>query len=494
MSVMTYLQTITAHNSAEYVKIYLEKDSRALARDFNLIVYEHNWAKEMDDTRAAFGHDRRKNAVSYRHFFLSPDPLDNVSLETLRELTVRWGELNFPDSQWAAVYHDDGKNNILHAHIIVNSSILTTGYKVHISESRVTYLAKTAQDIGLELSLTPLPDLPESDDIAKVDTIRISKTELKLLSEGRGSWKQEIRDAIDVALQNSIDMDGFELLLGGRYGVRFYQSRSGYTFVHPEGTWKASTKSLGQAYSPVAIRRRIGQFDLSHRKSLPSPTPIIISNAYSQRLAERGRAKGLARTRELEEVLLFINYEGIDSFDNLSKHIESVRDTFVASESMLEAVEPEYDLYREAAYRIERVNFDRDAVTWLTRNGLVDADPYLLSNKASELETDFLKLSNETDSQRHKLDRAARVFSIVLSIKVAASHSNAKSRFTTTQHTSSDALNRIGITAVKVPVRSDAKRNDYDMRRIRAIEATRAIRARSKIIPSSNPRNRGEVL
>ena len=84
---MPYLKQIAAHTNCQNIQRYLEKNNRALAKDFfNLSVDERDgygdegkegvrWADEMDALRSRFGNDRpfgNLRARTYKHFIVSP--------------------------------------------------------------------------------------------------------------------------------------------------------------------------------------------------------------------------------------------------------------------------------------------------------------------------------------------------------------------------------------------------------------------------------------
>ena len=114
---MANLKAITGHTSARGVMRYLERGGRALARDFlNLAppvagegpgdLPEHgpyDWAAAMDATRAAAGNDlpwRGRAARTWKHYVISPDPRNGVSLDELRELATAWPGAGSPTARW----------------------------------------------------------------------------------------------------------------------------------------------------------------------------------------------------------------------------------------------------------------------------------------------------------------------------------------------------------------------------------------------------------
>ena len=168
---MPILKPISGHGSVGGIKRYLEKKNRALAKDlFNLSWDERGncndpqenkefvlWDVEMDVTRASAGHNepwKGKQARTFKHFVISPDPQDRIDLEALRELASSWVLKHFPDNQIAIIYHDDNEGSIPHAHIVVNSTDLRTGRRMHTDHPED--LNRDLQDMAREMGLTGL--------------------------------------------------------------------------------------------------------------------------------------------------------------------------------------------------------------------------------------------------------------------------------------------------------------------------------------------------
>ena len=168
---MPILKPISGHGSTVGIRRYLEKKNRALARDFFNLSWDERkdidtpedkkefvlWDVEMDATRAEFGHDEPwhgMRARTFKHFVLSPDPDDAIGLAELRELSGAWALRFFPDNQIAIVYHDDNARGIPHAHIVVNSTNLLTGNRMHTEHPED--LNRALQDMARERGLSGL--------------------------------------------------------------------------------------------------------------------------------------------------------------------------------------------------------------------------------------------------------------------------------------------------------------------------------------------------
>ena len=93
---MPVVKPISGHTGCGGIMRYLTRGGRALAVDLANLSWspEHpcgfrDWAEEMDFTRVAYGNHtpwKGRPARTYKHYVLSPDPRDGISLEALRDL------------------------------------------------------------------------------------------------------------------------------------------------------------------------------------------------------------------------------------------------------------------------------------------------------------------------------------------------------------------------------------------------------------------------
>ena len=116
---------------------------------------DYDWASVMDATREVLGNDapwKGRRARTYKHYVLSPDPRDGISLSELRSVTMSWVRENFADYEMAVVYHDDNERRIPHAHVVVNNTNLETGRRLQDPDPRE--LKRSAQRIAREHELS----------------------------------------------------------------------------------------------------------------------------------------------------------------------------------------------------------------------------------------------------------------------------------------------------------------------------------------------------
>lgn len=153
---MTYMKPLSGHSSVKWIRYYLFKNDRALDKDFlNLTDRDwkgRDWAKVMDRTREIIGNNvpvkKDTKVRTYEHIIISLDEKDNgVELDDFRDFVNEWASKWFdsrsPEGEGigrfevAIAYHDDnkargvqGKQGILHAHIVINNTELETKRRI----------------------------------------------------------------------------------------------------------------------------------------------------------------------------------------------------------------------------------------------------------------------------------------------------------------------------------------------------------------------------
>ena len=219
---MTYMKILSGHSSAKWMRYYLFKNDRAIDKDFlNLTDRDwkgRDWAKVMDRTREIFGNDvpvkKDTKVRTYEHFIISLDEKDDgVELDDFRDFVNEWASKWFdsrgPEGQGigrfevAIAYHDDntareaeGKQGILHAHLVINNTELET--KRRISGLRTT---KVVQAMRADLQTM---SLERGWHAFATDGKSYTQTEMdaKGLKVSRGKRLDRAMAAIDNVLAN----------------------------------------------------------------------------------------------------------------------------------------------------------------------------------------------------------------------------------------------------------------------------------------------------
>lgn len=366
---MPQLKPRSSHKlCSAYIQRYLEKEERALARDFFNVppAHQERWAEWFDATRSAVGNDlawRGKEAVTYQHFIISPDPRDEVDLETLQTIVAEWYAENFLSEGGigpypaAVVYHDDNENQIAHAHIIVNNTIPgTRGARLQVSNARNKAMGDSLQRIAFtyglsyfpcfdreltadELSGRTMPDVriggPKSfAPLAGVHRAkRLTRAESAMLSRNVIPWKEKLRNAIDVAVGRSLteaEMD--ETLLAMGVGRERRGDADDLFYMVGRPTLRARGRTLGDDYSRESLALRLADMRLDWDSADSSGVRLrqkaenvmgdhdtlwwfyVNSEGVSEELLETGvEAREVAemeRVNNLEHIVSPADYEG----------------------------------------------------------------------------------------------------------------------------------------------------------------------------------------
>lgn len=331
---MPVLKPISGHGSCVPVQRYLEKNGRALARDFfnfsetpdaDLMREPESgkpfdWATEMDAFRAECGNDdpwNGKRARTFKHFVLSPSPEDEVSLDELRELAHAWALRFFPEHHIAIIYHDDNENRIPHAHIVVNNTNVVTGRRMHTDNP--LDLNRALQEMAAERGLRALSNerpkprtgfqrlaANEGETKAKARTLQEtyrSRAERRAETAGGYSWVADIRNRVSVAKGLARNEQEFRSILGmmgvGIEGNSPHARRRDWIFSLADApTRRVSGERLGASYGKAALERRF-------------------VGAHSQHLPDASSREFLRLARKAVEL------KDLDELDSLSRALET---------------------------------------------------------------------------------------------------------------------------------------------------------------------------
>jgi hypothetical protein len=246
---MTYVKPISGHTGLAGARRYFERGGRALAHDYleldapvigededGLAAYgDYAWDEAMDSRRGAEGNDspwRGRRARTYKHYVLSPDPADAITLPQLRLMATSWARDSFPDFQVAVVYHDDNENHVPHAHVIVNNTNVRTGRRLQDPDPGA--LNRRLQAISREMGLSHFegridPDHHDTREAgARTDyqRVHVGREESEIAERDGYSWVADIRARVDIARGIARDAGDLRGILS-TMGVTVEDTRNG---------------------------------------------------------------------------------------------------------------------------------------------------------------------------------------------------------------------------------------------------------------------------
>ena len=291
---MPFVKPISGHTKLGAAQRYLEREGRALARDFlnldapmagigedGLPEYrDYDWSSIMDETREKLGNDspfKGRKARTYKHYVFSPDPRDSIGLSELRSVTMSWVRENFGDYEVAVVYHDDNEHRIPHAHVVVNNTNLATGRRLQDPDPRA--LKRSAQRIAREHGLSFYEDeprdpetgiIPDSETYARRNAHIVERDRV---ARGEYSWVGDIRARVDVAKGIAKSPDDFRQALREMgVNIRESASRKGDWVYSLVGT--PSRQVTGSRLGASYTRREVTGWLRSPTRRAPGPVTV----------------------------------------------------------------------------------------------------------------------------------------------------------------------------------------------------------------------------
>lgn len=217
---------------------------------------------------------------------LTPQRANELGRETARRLA--------PGHQAVVFTHTDGKGGKTHNHIVINAVSVEDGKKLN-TRGFLNDARRVSNEISRENGLHVITE--------RTRGTRFTQAEQGLADRGVQSWKDELREVVEVARDSCRSMEQFRTKLEG-YGVRISErtrkrdGETGWTYQHPNGM-KCRAAKLGEDYTPQAIARSLSAN--AEREKQHEATSEKLLAAGVEDVARR-RAEEAARIRQQQEV------------------------------------------------------------------------------------------------------------------------------------------------------------------------------------------------
>ena len=226
---------------------YILDDKKASLVDSFYLDDNRSYAEQFKETAKLWDKAKNKDSRKYYHFKLSFDVADNLKgltpqkvMDMAKELT----EQSFPSSECVWAVHTDTEH--LHAHIIVNSVCFDNGKMLQISPQKYTQLKDLANTISQQHGFSVV-------DFRKPSKVRQSTAERQIIAKGETSWKEELREVIDLAKRETSNIVDFEKFLN-KYGITLSRNtEKSISYLHPEKKQAIRGERLGADYTKGAI-------------------------------------------------------------------------------------------------------------------------------------------------------------------------------------------------------------------------------------------------
>jgi hypothetical protein len=226
---------------------YILDEKKASLVDSFYLDDSRSYAEQFKETAKLWDKAKSKDSRKYYHFKLSFDVADNQRgltpqkvMEMARELTAK----GFPSSESVLAVHTDTEH--LHAHIIVNSVRFDNGKMLQISPQKYTRLKDLANTISEQHGFGTV-------DFRKPSKVRQTTAERQIIAKGKTSWKEELREVIDLAKRETSNIVDFEKFLKD-YGITLTRNTAkSISYLHPQQKQAIRGERLGADYTKGAI-------------------------------------------------------------------------------------------------------------------------------------------------------------------------------------------------------------------------------------------------
>lgn len=287
---------------------------------------------------------------------------DKITPEQAHELGKKWAD-EITEGKYEYVISTHIDKGHIHNHIIFNATSFydykkyeTVPYKTARRLREVS--DRLCTEYGLEIIKNP-----------KLKTKSPSQYEYQKKQKGL-SWKEQVRQSIDKAIENTTDFesfraellkDGIEILDGKRItfhkiGVESENGRAG----------KVRGDRIGEDYTRERITERLSEPKTKERKMVfatPQPEQKEAAPATAQRPAERqpvfasydkqveweARKTQLAATKELAAALMTIRKEQVTQYADFDTKLAELRSTSGTVRGTIKTLDDKNTQYKNAA-------------------------------------------------------------------------------------------------------------------------------------------------
>ena len=221
------------------------------------------------------------------------DDSDGLTAKRANELGRETARRLAPGHQAVVFTHTDGKGGKTHNHIVINAVSVEDGKKLN-TRGFLNDARRVSNEISREHGLHVIEE--------RTRGTRFTQAEQGLADRGVQSWKDELREAVEVARDSCRSMEQFRTKLEG-YGVRISErtrkrdGETGWTYQHPNGM-KCRAAKLGEDYTPQAIARTMAQQpqrEPQQEQARPTSYSVVVEEAQQCKAAQEEARKALEK-------------------------------------------------------------------------------------------------------------------------------------------------------------------------------------------------------
>ena len=210
-----------------------------------------NYAKSsFKATRELYG----KNDGVQAHTIIQSFKPGEVNEKQCNELGLELAKQIAPNHQVTVYTHNDKEH--MHNHIVINSVNLETGKKYQSNNKQRDLIKQKNDEICRSHGLS----VPE-----KNSEMRYTQSEYEMIKKGKKSWKDDLRQKIELSSSRNIDFESFQDDLGS-LGIKTKKRGSTVSYLHPESEKWVRAKKLGSRYELRGLENEFEKTNLRRRE------------------------------------------------------------------------------------------------------------------------------------------------------------------------------------------------------------------------------------
>jgi len=212
-------------------------------------------------TRELYG----KTGGNEGHVVIQSFQPGEVDAQKCNQLGVELAEKIAPNHQVSVYTHDDKDH--MHNHIVINAVNLETGKKFNNNKKMLHDIRRANDELCKAHGLSVVEE--------QKAPVRYTQAEKAVLEKGQSSWKDEIRQAVDLSKSRTSDFESFQDDLGD-LGIETKLRGATVSYKHPDVDRWVRAKKLGSDYE-------LGGLENEFTRQIESTeTTISTSNDWEQ--------------------------------------------------------------------------------------------------------------------------------------------------------------------------------------------------------------------
>lgn len=230
---------------------------------------------QMKATREMWG---KNGGVQAHHVIQSFRP-DEVTPNQANEIGRELAEKIAPGHEVVVYTHDDKAH--IHNHIVINSVNVEDGKKYQSSKENLYNVREESDQLCKERGLSIAKEYSAE--------VRYTQAEKGLIERDKYSWKDDIREKVDLEKTVSKDFEHLKENLKEKHGIDVKERGKNITFTHPDNNMKVRGSKLGNDYEKETLQR---EFEIQNETRARADQPSqdrgtnAIPHEYGQ--SERG--------------------------------------------------------------------------------------------------------------------------------------------------------------------------------------------------------------